>query len=178
MIEVEVKAQAHSLRDVEKKLRQMGALKMADVVEEDTYYSHPKRNFALTDEALRIRMCAGRATITYKGPKLDARSKSREEINIEVLDVKEARLMLERLGFSNVAVVRKKRRIFHLWKFELCLDRVECVGEYVEIEARVPKNRYRTMLNSAISLLEKLHLGKTERKSYLELLLSRQEASR
>jgi len=168
-----MKAHAPDLRAIEKLLRSMGGKKVADLVEVDTYFSHPGRDFARTDEALRVRVCGGRSTMTYKGPKLDARSKSREEINVELADGKATRTLLERLGFTKVAEVRKRRRLYKLGMFELCLDRVEAVGEFVEVEIRTPKSRYRKCLAAAIALLEKLKLGKTERRSYLELLLSR-----
>ncbi|HQU42072.1 MAG TPA: class IV adenylate cyclase, partial [Pirellulales bacterium] len=50
----------------------------------DTYYSHPARDFAATDEALRIRRVGEKASITYKGPKIDSSSKTRQEIEAEL----------------------------------------------------------------------------------------------
>ena len=47
----------------------------------DTYFSHPARDFAATDEALRIRSIDQENFVTYKGPKLDATTKTRREID-------------------------------------------------------------------------------------------------
>src|SRR5262245_49585825 len=50
----------------------------------DTYFAHPSRDFAKTDEALRIRMVAGDGVVTFKGPKLDATTKTRREIELPI----------------------------------------------------------------------------------------------
>ncbi len=53
ILEIEVKAYANRLARVEEKLKEMGAVFIAVVCEKDTYFNHPDRNFAETDEALR-----------------------------------------------------------------------------------------------------------------------------
>ena len=76
---------------------------------EDTYYQHPCRDFSRTDEALRIRVRRFNghfeAFLTYKGPKIDEVSKTREEIEAMVEDeelvpqtVEKLRTILEELG--------------------------------------------------------------------------------
>ncbi|MEM4524643.1 MAG: class IV adenylate cyclase, partial [Archaeoglobaceae archaeon] len=47
----------------------------------DLYFSHPCRDFAETDEALRIRV-EKKIKMTYKGPKVDEETKTREEVNL------------------------------------------------------------------------------------------------
>jgi len=174
-IEIEVKSRLGDRRALERKLRRMGARLHGDVVETDTYYNHPARDFAKTDEALRIRICKGKATLTYKGPKLDQTSKSREEINVASEDGKGTGAMLEKLGFRKVASVRKKRRVFLLGRFEICVDRVDGLGDFFEIETRGPKKGYGKLRDEAQALLVRLGGKRTERRSYLELLLSKQD---
>ena len=55
-LEIEVKAYAEDLARVEEQLKDMGAVFIAAMCENDTYFNHPKRDFAATDEALRIRV--------------------------------------------------------------------------------------------------------------------------
>ena len=174
-IEIEVKSRLGDRRALERMLRRMGARLHDDAVETDTYYNHPARDFAKTDEALRIRICRGKATLTYKGPKLDQTSKSREEINVALDDGKGTGAMLERLGFRKVASVCKKRRVFLLGKFEICVDRVEGLGDFFEIETQGPKKGYGKLRDEALSLLVRLGGKATERRSYLEMLLSKQD---
>jgi len=174
MIEVEVKSRVDDIREFRRRLREAGARRMDEVVEKDVYYSHPCRDFARTDEALRIRVSRKEASLTYKGPKLDASSKSREEMVLPLTGPDgpaKAGAMLEKLGFRRVAWVRKKRRVYSLGRFEVCLDRVEGLGDYAEVEAMAPKKGYERIRNEALALLERLGGGKPERRSYLELLL-------
>lgn len=176
-IEVEVKSRIDDLRGFERNLKAAGARRVSDVVERDVYYAHPCRDFATTDEALRIRVYGKMANLTYKGPKLDAKSKSREEIIIALEDDGKAAAMLEKLGFRKVAGVSKRRRVYVLGRFEVCVDRVVGLGNYAEVEARAPKKGYEKVRNEAIALLVRLGGNKMERRSYLELLISRQEQS-
>lgn len=174
-IEIEVKSRMPDRRALERLLRRKGARLHDEAVEKDTYYNHPARDFAQTDEAVRIRSSGGRASLTYKGPKLDRTSKSREEIILEIGDAEGAGRMLEKLGFRKVASVRKKRRVYLLGRFEICVDRVDGLGDYFEIEARGPKKGYEKLRDAALALMLELGGKEPERRSYLEMLLSKQD---
>ena len=76
MIEVEVKAHAPKDFDkLEEELLNIGAIRVRDEYQEDTYFNAPHRDFAQTDEALRIRKIKNNNSeeiyITYKGAKMD-----------------------------------------------------------------------------------------------------------
>ena len=172
MIEVEVKSHVDDLGALERRLKAMGARRVSEEEERDTYFGHPCRDFANTDEALRVRIAGGRIILTYKGPKLDKKSKSREEIIVELGGAQEAFLMLTRLGFRKAADVVKRRRVYKLGRCEVCLDRVRGIGAFVEIEAQVPKKGYERARTEVLALMEKLGGRRLERRSYLELLLS------
>ena len=168
-LEIEVKAYAKNLARVEERLKDMGAVFIAETHENDTYFNHPKRDFAATDEALRIRVADKHSFLTYKGQKIDAKSKSREELEVVVGDANRTTLLLLKLGFTPVADVRKIRKVYKIGEFELCLDDVEGVGTFVEVETR--GENIAELRDKALAILESLNLRKTERKSYLELLL-------
>lgn len=140
----------------------------------DLYLAHPARDFATTDEALRLSSRGGRADITYKGPKLDGRTKARREIVVPVEDAAAARAMLEALGFRAVREVRKTRRLHERAGFEVALDEVPGLGTFVELERRLPDGADRVGAErDAAALLASWGLHETERRSYLELLLAR-----
>jgi adenylate cyclase class 2 len=152
----------------------------------DTYYAHPARDFAATDEALRIRRVGPVANftvakITYKGPKIDSGSKTRREIEIELSGgVEGARQhadLLEALGFRPVAEVTKHRRTATLaWQghsVEIALDTVQPLGVFVELETSADDSGLTAAQQSLCSLAERLSLHRDERRSYLELLLAR-----
>lgn len=170
-LEIEVKAYAANLARVEERLKEMGAVFIGEVCEKDAYFNHPNRNFAETDEALRIRVADKQSFLTYKGRKIDAKSKTREEIEVALGDAYSAKLLLMRLGFKPVAEVKKIRKRYKVGEFEICLDDVEGVGTFVEVETK--GENMEELRDKALTILKRLNLGKTERKSYLELLLEK-----
>ncbi len=80
--EVEMKFPAADLAELESRLAGLGATIAAPQSEVDVYFAHPARDFAKTDEALRIRRKGSLNFITYKGPKIDAATKTRREIEL------------------------------------------------------------------------------------------------
>jgi len=172
MLEVEAKAHLDDPQRAIERLIELGAREAYSTVQRDTYYRHPSRDFAETDEALRIREEEGRATLTYKGPKLDLETKSREELEVPVVDLKSLGALLLRLGFEPVAVVEKHRRGFHLGGLEVDVDEVKGLGMFLEVEARGGEGLEEGRAK-VLKMLEVLGLTRLERRSYLELLLQR-----
>ncbi len=176
--EVEQKFPVEDLETVESKLSANGAIVSAPQEEIDTYYAHPARDFAQTDEALRIRRVGPKSWITYKGPKVDTTTKTRREIELPLSEVSDAvndwASLLESLGFSPVAEVRKiRRKATVLWqdqKIEVTLDDVSEVGTFVELELGAEERGLDAARDCIASLAETLGLRKSERRSYLELL--------
>ena len=175
-VEVEAKlrlASCGELEGVRRRLEELGARHEGEVVEEDTYFQHPCRDFAETDEALRLRIVGGRAELTYKGPKrIIGGSKARAEYTTAVADPGEAVRILEALGFRPAAVVRKQRSYYRLGDVAVSLDHVEGLGCFLEAEYRGSGGPEEA--SKAIEeVLEKLGVAARERvyKSYLELLL-------
>jgi adenylate cyclase class 2 len=124
------------------RLLEFGATEIGEVRQADHYFNHPVRDFATTDEALRIRSVGGQNWLTWKGPKIDQQTKTRREIQPALGDgsktADEIAEVLTILGFHSVAVVRKVRRRFGIERggrhFELAFDRVDGVGEFLEVE--------------------------------------------
>jgi adenylate cyclase class 2 len=171
MIELEIKVPCSDLEALEQRLLQLGAKHVDGLDQEDVYYSHPVRDFGSTDEALRLRRENDRSRITYKGPKLDADTKMREEIELDVEDLSRMSAVLERLGFKRFLRVAKHRRVLRLQDVQFCLDRVEGLGDYVELEYEgqdLVAGKEKLM-----ELKRQLGLEGNERRSYLELLLEK-----
>src|SRR4051794_13138135 len=82
MLEIEAKYRAEDWTNIESHLRAGGARFDAPREDTDNYYNAPDRDFAKTDEALRIRQIGANNFVTYKGPKTDAQTKTRTEIEV------------------------------------------------------------------------------------------------
>jgi adenylate cyclase class 2 len=177
MYEVEVKIRAdHGA--VRERLRERDAEYLGAVEQVDTYYGAPHRAFARTDEALRIREevpedGAPVHELTYKGPKVDETSKTRQEHETELGDPDAADAALQALGFDPVAAVSKARERFRTEGYTVTLDAVDGLGAFVEIEREVPEAEIDAARDGALALLRDLGLDPDDgvRTSYLGLLL-------
>lgn len=171
MLEIEVKSPCDDLAKVEERLKGLGGHFENEVVQSDVYLSHPSRDFGSTDEALRIRREGDVHTLYYKGPKLDRETKTREELASPVPDPDSLRTILQRLGFGVVAEVEKRRRNYRAGDVEVSLDSVTGLGDFVELE--VQGGDLEAGKAKIYALMKKLGLERTERSSYLELLLQK-----
>ncbi len=179
--EVEQKFPVAGMGAVEAALAALGADISAPEEEMDLYFAHPQRDFAATDEALRLRRKGSQNYITYKGPKLDATTKTRREIELPLGEAAGAvaawRELLEVLGFRGVAEVRKSRRkALVTWQdrqVEVSLDAVEGLGTFVELELMADAQQMAAAKACIAGLAAELGLRESERRSYLELLLER-----
>ncbi len=97
MFEIEQKFRLTSPEEFLETLSFMGIRWKKKVVEIDTYFQHPSRDFVQTDEALRIRRhliffgeetgtnperVEAESLITFKGPRLDPTAKIRKELEL------------------------------------------------------------------------------------------------
>lgn len=176
MLEVEVKAHVSDFKEVKSQLKQIGAHKLKEEQQEDIYFNAPHRDFAQTDEALRIRKIPKKEgfeiILTYKGAKLDNKSKTRKELEVEVDNVENTVLILENLGFIRVRTVNKSRTIYILSEFIISLDKVNEVGNFVEIERDLKEGEdFQDSLDEIFEIYRQLGINEGfERRSYLELL--------
>jgi adenylate cyclase class 2 len=182
MLEIEMKFPIPDFSPLEQILAEWGARAEEPQRNADHYFNAPDRDFAVTDEALRVRRIGEVNRVTYKGPKRDTKAKVRAEIEVGLAEGErpagDFMRLLENLGYRPVAVVRKRRRPYHLHRegfdMEVCLDEVDGLGSYVEVEIVAPEDR----LEQAHAVLTRvalaLGLANSERRSYLELLLARQ----
>jgi adenylate cyclase class 2 len=180
MLEVEQKFAVGNFAGIERVLNERSIFLSDPIVQVDRYFGHPARNFAQTDEALRIRRVGDENRITYKGPKLDAVTKTRREIELPLASGAAAAdafgELLSALGFSPAAEVRKTRRTARLmhqgFSAEIALDDVAGVGTFVELEIAAGPPQLEAARSAVVSLGAQLGLTNIERRSYLELLLA------
>jgi adenylate cyclase, class 2 len=176
MIEVEVKAKINDFNSMKEKLNEIGAEKTHIEHQEDIYFNSPVRDFAKSDEALRIRKvsCDGpfETFITYKGPKIDENSKTRKEIEVKIEDPYKVSEIFKYLNFTKTANVVKDRTIYKLDQYIISLDDVVGLEPYMEIEIDLEENTdFQEELNKIFEIFKKLDIiTGFERTSYLELL--------
>lgn len=185
MQEIEIKAKYTncSQKELEEYLTAHHYVRHHRIIQEDLYYNHPTRNFRITDEALRIRTEGqedGSSTccITYKGANRSHTGQNRSEIETTIADSVKACQILEALGFTPVARVHKDRTEFRKNNITICLDTLDGLGTYIEIEKLISDaltNEPETN-STEMELLQILHEidfihPQIETATYLELVL-------
>jgi adenylate cyclase, class 2 len=179
-VEVKFRSVDHSL--LGQRLAALGAIQADSVDQVDIYLRHPARDFAVTNEAFRLRSIGDENRITYKGPRKPGPTKTREEIEIRVADGGSAAGQLlrlfELLGFRPAATIRKRRTSFHVNRagqsLEVVLDRAESLGDFAEIEALALTEPELPAAQSAVlALAAELGLTEVEPRSYLRMVLEK-----
>jgi adenylate cyclase class 2 len=175
MYEVELKVRA-SHDAVVRRLGETDATRLGTVEQTDVYYDAPDRDFAETDEALRVREERGDGVttrLTYKGPLLEAESKTRPEAETAVDDPEATDDILSGLGYRPAAEVHKERTRFEYRGYTVALDSVDGLGEFVEVETEAEGDVERAR-EGARDVMSSLGLNPDEqiRTSYLGLLLA------
>lgn len=181
-LEVEQKYRIGDGAALRQKLIALGARFDAAVRQVDAYFNHPARDFAVTDEALRIRSIGERNFVTYKGPKLDRTVKTRRELEQPLVDgptaAEQFTELLLALGFRASAKVTKERSAAALdWggvHYEVAWDEVAGLGTFLELELVVEQSEMETARGQILALEKELGLTSVERRSYLEMVLEAQ----
>jgi len=163
------------------RLRERGGNLERPIEQSDQYFAHPCRDFAKTDEALRVRVVGDKSFVTYKGPKLDKATKTRREIELPLdpadHDGSQFASLLAALGFIPVTVVRKRRSTFRIvvdgFDVDGALDELDGLGCFVELELQANDEGLEAAKRIIAKLAADLNLGPSERRSYLEMLLEK-----
>jgi len=171
-MEIEIKFRIEDVGRVEEKVKKFAEF-VIDKIEEDIYFNSPIRDFKRYDEALRIRKDIEGVSITYKGPKIDKETKSREEIKVGVDNYDKAVLLLKKLGFREVGKVLKRRKIYRHNNVLICIDSVFNLGDFIEIE--VVSDDIEKAKEEVFKIAESIGLDRRSslRESYLEMLMNK-----
>ena len=167
-IEIEAKYKVDELEVYKDTLEGCGAEYVSEVEQVDLYFDSESRELLQRDSGLRVRreITAGveRAEICYKGRRADGQFKRRTEIEVQVDNSRQAVLLLENLGYRNLLTVNKIRRMWLLDNCQICLDQVEQLGCFVEIEG--PDEDTIKTVSEKLQLQEHKHISS----SYAHLL--------
>ncbi|MBQ0000374.1 MAG: class IV adenylate cyclase [Clostridiales bacterium] len=180
MIEVEIKLPVGEPEELKRRLPELGFREGKRVREEDLYFNSDFHDFRKSDEALRIRRVQNlntgesHAFLTYKGPKLDQISMTRKELETGIEDMDVMREVLRALGYVKQYPVNKVRRYFEKENVTACLDEVEGLGFFMELEVLVSEEKDREEALSTLKETSRLlghSMDETTRTSYLTMLM-------
>ena len=143
MREIEVKLRVNNLEELEQQLKDVGLTISKEIVQHDVIYSNANDTHSFIESyegcnILRIRNENGVSIMNLK------QQRSGEMDNIEYeTEVKDGDAMhniLLLLGWKPEVEVKKVRKKGKLGGYEICLDRVEQLGDFVELEKLTDEN--------------------------------------
>ena len=167
-IEIETKVKVESLGEIAVRLSDVGGQLECELSQVDTYFDDAAETLFASDCGLRLRRQiigdSESIILTYKGPRQEARFKSRQEIEIDVSDFEVAAELLAALGYEKALVLEKRRQVWRLADCAVCLDELPLLGSFVEIEAPGEQQ-----ITDILEKMELAHLGHIN-ESYAQLM--------
>ncbi|MFA5987347.1 MAG: class IV adenylate cyclase [Candidatus Paceibacterota bacterium] len=136
--EIEIKLKVKDVGSLLKFLEENGDFK-SDKYQRDEYYMPAHRNFIEAQpikEWLRLRREEGKCSVNYKNWHFneDGKSYHCDEHETQLHDMDAIKNIFVALNFEPLIVVDKKRKTFMCGDYEVAMDCVEGLGDYVEVE--------------------------------------------
>ena len=143
MREIEIKLKVGDLDKLEKDLIDNGCIFSGPISQHDRIYLSPDGYSKSGDAkeghiAIRIRQENGKAILNLKKQK--SNEMDNMEYETEVKSPGEVDKMLKALGWNSEVDVKKIRKMGKLEEFTVCLDQVEKLGNYLELEKMADDN--------------------------------------
>ncbi len=137
-IEIEIQVQVEDISPLVKFLNSNAKKKLANR-QIDEYFVPKHRNFLAKKpiaEWLRLRNSNGDYSINYKNwhYRKDGKSDHCDEYETKLEDIEQIELILKSLDFRPIVTVDKIRASYLYKKYEISIDCVKGLGDYVEIE--------------------------------------------
>lgn len=179
MIEVEIKAEINSVDNYQKKFIDKGFVFKDCVLEKDIYLDNDNADIRSRDTALRVRTVTYPDTdksfsyITFKGVRSDDVSMTRPEFETGVDSADIALYIFKSLGYFPVhPFVNKKRNTYVKGNITACIDEVEYLGTYLELEILSEESEKEASLSILWEFLSNIGLSKSmvTTTSYLSML--------
>lgn len=176
-IEIEVKVRAENparlIQFLETKAKFIHELHQVD-----EYFNAPHRDFTTTrpvKEWLRLRS-SGQVAVTYKLWHYDDAGNAlyADEYETAIGDIATMHKIFHALNFAPLVTVEKTRRTWNYQDYEIALDRVKNLGDFIEIEYKgKPTTDPKTINDDMLTFLKDIDCGQIERshQGYAMMLL-------
>lgn len=173
-IEVELRALLKNRKAIEKALVQKGALVIKHLKVKDFWYcsknAHTYRDASIDRSgfALRIRIEKDlslkkiTSSIDCKTLHKGKSHTACNEYELPIKDIFQARKLLESINLKEFLVINKERKVYKYQKFSLYFDKIEGVGDGLEIEIMTSKGTEKVKYNQLLNLATKLGISQSE----------------
>lgn len=132
MLEMELKARLNDKSKLRQKLILEGCQWLPAIVQEDVIYIKKDITQKINIPVFRIRKIDNKTILTLKVQEADLNTA--KELELGVSDDKTMHQMLQTIGFEAKVEVKKQRTETEYKGCTICIDEVEQLGDFVEIE--------------------------------------------
>lgn len=182
-VEVEIKVKIDNFEEIKAKVSALGKL-IKSIKQIDEYYVPFHRDFFAQKphptEWLRIRTNPDKTIFEYDksiNKKENGDQDCAEEYEAEISDAEEFRKILNFLDFKKVITVDKQREYWDCGNLEIALDKIEGLGDFIEVEAKGNFESTAEAKQACLKFLEELGIKNAEQiqinKGYPVLLLEK-----
>ncbi len=182
-IEVEIKIKINNFEEIKERVSKVGKLIKA-IKQIDEYYVPSHRDFFAQKphptEWMRIRTNPDKVVFEYDrsiNKKENGEQECAEEYETEISDYEEFKKILNFLDFKKVITVDKQREYWDCGDLEIALDKIEGLGDFIEVEAKGDFKSTTDAKKACLEFLDKLGIKNAENiqinKGYPVLLLEK-----
>jgi len=168
-IEIEIQVNIENVRPLLDFLESK-AVFQAEKRQIDEYFSPSYDDFLAVRPVkkwLRLRNANGKYSLNYKNWYFDANGKSNhcDEFETRIEEFEPVKKMLSALNFKSIVIVDKLRKTWTYQDYEIAIDAVENLGDFVEIEYIGQDNQVnpKKVTDEMIIFLKNLNCGKITR---------------
>lgn len=155
--EIEIQVRVEYIKPLIKFLNEKASF-ISQVHQIDKYYIPNHRNFLKTkpiEEWLRLRDSSGKLSINYKKVHYDKIGKTlyRDEYESSIGEIPALEKIFKAIDIKEIVVVDKTRKIYSYNDYEISLDNIKGLGDFIEVEYKgndkdaLPDNINRDMVN-------------------------------
>lgn len=137
MREIELKFKVEDRNGLLDKLKDMNCEISEIFFQSDTIYVSDLTHVESVEGSIWLRVRKENEKVELNLKKQCAKIQESKEIEFEVSSYEKANQLLETLGYQKWVVVNKKRRYSKYLNYNLCIDEVERLGTFLEIELLV-----------------------------------------
>lgn len=164
MNEIEIKIKLKSIDYFINKLHQLGCtLDKAKVQKDVIFIPKDMKEYKITEGAVVIRTREENEASTFTLKRQSGTNLSSKEFNLGIENSKTLHQMLDLMGFRELVRVNKTRRQGILGKYNICIDDVEQLGCFLELEYITDREDFKTIQQEMLTYLNDLGIDTSNR---------------
>lgn len=170
MLEMELKARLKNKESAIKYLNEQGCVWGKKIVQEDVIYLQKHIEKMVNIPVFRIRRIDKKIILTLKVQSADLNTA--KEMELEISDQKIMHQILQTIGFDAKVLLKKHRTETKYKNYTICIDEVERLGDFIEIENLAEEAKTEEVYVSMQQILQELGIEQQdlEEKKYFEMI--------